>query len=263
MKMFKPDEENPNCRKGRQRIYAASLPTPEQIRKDELYPWQTARIQSAGKYHDLRYKFVSPVLWQRGTGKKPQRLIIIAPLRYRKNKKSKLLYRNPAYIITADLITAVEKILQYYFLRWDIEVNHRDEKSIFGVGDAQVRSDESVDRNPQFAVIVYSLLLLASIRAYGAERTEDYLPLPCWRKPQKRRPSTLDIIAQFRREVMMMQLTKPLENWAPFMTKNRKNNNKILMKKIKKSSFVINNKRTQKDFNSPVNIISALLYADS
>jgi len=31
-------------------------------------------------------------------------------------------------------------LIQYYFDRWQIEVNHRDEKSLLGVGQAQVWS---------------------------------------------------------------------------------------------------------------------------
>ncbi len=121
-----------------------------------------------------------------------------------------------------------------------------------------------MDRNPQFTVIIYSLLLLASIRAYGSERTNDYLPLPNWRKPQRRRPSTLDIIAQFRREVMQMQLDKELECLTRIMRKNNNKNNKhSLCNKSKKTSFVANKKKTQSALNLPVNILAALLYADS
>ena len=33
----------------------------------------------------------------------------------------------------------VEKLLQYYLWRWGIEVNFRDEKTLIGTGQAQVR----------------------------------------------------------------------------------------------------------------------------
>lgn len=233
-------------RKGRKKIYGDRLPTPEEIRKDDSYPWTTARIFSAGKYHDVRYKTLAPVLWQLGTQRQPCRLIIIAALPYRLKKGSNLLFREPAYLLIPDVETPVEQLLQYYFLRWDIEVNHRDEKSLLGVGDAQVRDPDSVARNPQFAVATYSLLLLASIRAYGAWRTDDYLPLPSWRKEMERRPSTLDILAQFRREVMMTQLTINLESPA-----------------VKKPALRLDTKPSRSPFKLPVNVISAMLYADA
>lgn len=260
LRLYKPaDDPDPAVRKkGREKVYGDRLPTPEEIRKDDSHPWVTARVFSAGKYHDVRYKTLTPVLWQMGTQRQPCRLIVIAPLGYRLKKGSKILYREPAYLLIPDVETPVEQLLQYYFLRWDIEVNHRDEKSLLGVGDAQVRDPDSVARNPQFAVATYSLLLLASIRAYGAWRTDDYLPLPSWRKEVERRPSTLDILAQFRREVMMTQLKINLEPQA-----QSKNENKKSRPETKKMGFATSTRESRSPLNVPVNVISAFLYADA
>lgn len=188
--------------RGRRRKYGDELPKPKDIRTSDEYPWQEARIFGAGRLHDLRYKVISNVLWKSGTRDRPLRLIIIAPLRYRRTKKSKLLYRDPAYLLTTDLNSPVEILIQAYFDRWEIEVNHREEKSLFGVGDAQVWSELAAPRVPQFQVAVYAMLLLASLMAYGAKRTDDYLPLPKWRKEEERRPSILDILALLREELM-------------------------------------------------------------
>lgn len=259
LRLYKPavDSEPAVRRKGQKKVYGDRLPTPEEIRKDDTYPWMTARIFSAGKYHEVRYKTLAPVLWQMGTLRQPYRLIVIAPLGYRLKKGSKILYREPAYLLIPDVETPVEQLLQYYFFRWDIEVNHRDEKSLLGVGDAQVRDPDSVARNPQFAVATYSLLLLASIRAYGAWRTDDYLPLPSWRKEVQRRPSTLDILAQFRREIMITQLAINLEHQA-----QSKNENKKSHPVTKKTGFATSASASRSPFNLPVNVISAMLYAD-
>ena len=40
------------------------------------------------------------------------------------------------------------KIIATYFQRWDIEVNFRDEKTLLGVGQAQVRAARSVGLIP-------------------------------------------------------------------------------------------------------------------
>lgn len=261
IKIFRPAQNQ--TLKGRRKVYGDRLPTPEQIRKDDNYAWQTAKVFGAGKYHNVRYKTLAPVLWQKGTGSMPMRLVIIAPLRYRKSKNSKLLYRKPAYILCPDLQLAVPLIIQYYFFRWDIEVNNRDEKSLLGIGDAQVRSDKSVGCQPQFSVIAASLLILASIRAYGAQRTEDYLKLPKWRKTKKRRPSMLDIIAQFRREIMIEQLQidmeKQLQNNKKKKYRRKKPRSRI---EAQKRGFDVNEKTRTTRLKLPINIISALLYAD-
>ena len=47
----------------------------------------------------------------------------------------------------------------------------------------------------------YSALLLASLLAFGAERTAAYAPLPKWRKKAKR-PSCLDLITLLRKEIV-------------------------------------------------------------
>ena len=265
LKLFEPVSDSPLPGKGRKRIYGAHLPTPEQIRKDDqTYPWHPTIIYGAGKYHTLRYKTVAPVLWQKGTASQPMRLIVIAPLRYRKSKGSKLLYRDPAYLLVPDIETPVEQLIQFYFLHWGIEVNHRDEKSLLGLYDAQVRSEESVVRNPKFTVAVYSALQLAALQAYGDKRTDDYLPLPKWYKNCDRRASILDIIAQFRREVLIAQLQKDLEDNIELKRKKKRKRKRPQSKiEAKKRGFINDDKQQQNAFKWPVNIISAMLYADA
>ena len=96
---------------------------------------------------------------------------------------------------------AAEILLQGYFDRWGIEVNHRDEKEILGVGDAQVWNEKSVRKVPSMMVAMYSWLLLAGLDCYGAKRTEDYEPLPKWRRKVKR-PSCLDLVTLLRKQLV-------------------------------------------------------------
>ena len=264
MKLFKPAETLTRQGKGRRRIYGERLPTPDAIRKDtKTYPWQRMRVYAAGKYHQLRYKSIGPVLWRQGTRGRPMRLLIIAPLRYRKSKNSRLLYRKPAYFLVEDHQLSDELLIQYYFLHWDIEVNHRDAKSLLGLYDAQVRSENSVKRIPQFNALIYSSLLLAGLRAYGPQRTDDYLPLPKWRKAVNRRASTLDILAQFRREIMYTQLKTELSLANNNSKPKKKNRRKRPRSNIeaKKRGFIDENKEQRSVLKLPVNLISALLYA--
>jgi hypothetical protein len=182
------------------RFYAAEKFTPESVRQDQSIAWKGARAHYAGKRRDIRYKEVRDVLWQGGARRKMLRLIVIAPQPYRPSKKSKVLYRQPAYLLTDDLESPACLLIQAYLDRWQIEVNHREEKDILGVGQAQVRSPLSVPRHPAFTVAAYSLLLLASLQAFGPGRDSGYLPLPKWRKKAKR-PSLLDILTLLRMEM--------------------------------------------------------------
>jgi hypothetical protein len=101
-------------------------------------------------------------------------------------------------------------LLQIYFDRWQIEVNHREEKDTLGIGQAQLWNVTSVPKQPVLAVASYSALLLASLQAFGAERGAAYAELPKWRR-NARRPSCLDLITLLRKEMAQQsQLIAPL-----------------------------------------------------
>ncbi len=192
------------------RFYAVEKFTPEQVRKDESRAFKTTRIFYGGKRRKIRYKELNGVYWQRGARQRPLRLIVIAPTPYRKNKSKKLYYRDPAYLLTTDLRSSLKQLLQIYFDRWQIEVNHREEKDTLGVGQAQLWNVTSVPKQPVLAVASYSALLLASLQAFGAERGKAYAALPKWRR-HARRPSALDLTTLLRKEMTQMpQLLVPL-----------------------------------------------------
>jgi hypothetical protein len=121
-----------------------------------------------------------------------------------------LYYRDPAYLLTTDLRSSLKQLLQIYFDRWQIEVNHREEKDTLGVGEAQLWNVMAVPKQPVLSVASYSALLLASLQAFGAERGAAYPELPKWRR-HARRPSCLDLITLLRKEITEQpQLLQPL-----------------------------------------------------
>jgi DDE superfamily endonuclease len=190
----------PASEHGPRRFYGIEKFTPEQVRQDESREWKTTKIFYGGKRRKIRYKEVVDLYWQRGAKQRPLRLIVIAPTPYRKNKSKRLYYRDPAYLLTTDLRSFTKQLLQIYFDRWQIEVNHREEKDTLGVGQAQLWNVTSVPKQPVLAVAAYSALLLASLKAFGAERGAAYAELPKWRR-SARRPSCLDLITLLRKEI--------------------------------------------------------------
>jgi hypothetical protein len=188
--------------RGRQRIYGKKKFTPQQILQQAKIPWETVVFRQGGQEHSVRYKEITSLLWQKGSRRRPLRLLVIAPTGYRLHQHGRLLYRQPAYLLTTDLKTPAAKLIAAYLDRWQIEINHREEKSTLGVGHAQVRNEKSVPRQPAFAVAIYSLLLLAALKAYGPTRTADYLPLPKWVRRPSSRPSCLEIVALLRHQML-------------------------------------------------------------
>ena len=188
--------------KGRRRVYGEDAPTPEALRRDESHPWEHLEVHVAGKLRTCRVKSLGPLRWRK-TGKDHQlRLIVIAPVAYRKRKNGKRLHRRPVHLVCTDPDMPLQQIVQYYAWRWDIEVNHRDEKTLLGVGQAQVRNLNSAESVPACAVGAYSMLHLAAMKAFGWEGRPTSLPAPAWRDPKKKtRASTLDLINEIRREL--------------------------------------------------------------
>jgi hypothetical protein len=186
--------------RGRRRVYGSPLPTPEEIRKDVRIPWIRVNAFAAGKIHSFRIKTIDSVRW-RASGPCDLRLIVIAPLGYRKTKNGRMLYRKPAYLICTDPQADIRKVLQAYLWRWDIEVNFKEEKSILGIGQAKVRHPESVERVPALAVSAYGLLLTAAAQAYGCTGLPKVIPPPKWRQQEPTRPSTQCLINHLRHEL--------------------------------------------------------------
>ena len=210
----KPDAQ---AARGRRRFYGKDLPTPEQIRQDAGIPWKAVRVRVAGAWRECEVKTIAPIRW-RAAGEMDLRLVVIRPVGYRLSKGARKGYRQPAYLICTDPDLSLEALLQEYVWRWDIEVNHRDEKTILGVGQAQVRNENSVENIPACAVATYAMLHIAAIKAYGKGGKPTAIPEAKWRRPaKKQRPSTQDLLNELRRE-LWSQAIRP-EVLTDFMTR--------------------------------------------
>jgi len=202
------------CRRatgGARRFYDPRKFTPESVRQDETLPWRTARLVYGGKRRKVRFKELKGIYWQGGARRRPLRLIVVAPTPYKKRKSGKTHYRAPAFLLTTDLTSPASALIQIHLDRWQIEVNHREEKDTLGVGQAQLRNEKAVPKQPVLAVAAYSALLLAGLLAFGEARGRAYAPLPAWRRKAKR-PSCLDLVALLRKEVFQYpQAVLPLD----------------------------------------------------
>jgi hypothetical protein len=196
---FHPPQEQPSH--GRKRKYGLRTPTPEELLHHEQIPWQEVQAYASGKRHQFEVKTLSPIYSQMDKAQQPLRLIVIKPVRYRLSK-TQTDRREPAFLICTDPNLPLEKVLQYYLWRWDIEVNFRDEKTILGVGQAQVRSEASNQNAPALAVAAYSILLLAAIKTYGQKGKPEIFKIPRWHKCKSaQRASTNDLRNQVRYEL--------------------------------------------------------------
>ncbi len=232
--LFERPQESGGTSRGRKKYYGDPLPTPEQVRQDETIPWQKVTAFAAGKHHDFDVKTMTPVRWK-SSQDQDMLIVIIRPLAYRPRKGAPLQYRKPAYLICSDPQMPLEQLLQAYIWRWEIELNFRDEKTVFGVGEAQVRTPAAVQGLPSFMVACYAFLLLA---AHSLHTETDCLPSPKW-YPQRcvQRCTTQKALSLFR-----------FHYWGLHMDQN-------------KSGFASFSPGTRTHFFSPLSLSSALCFA--
>lgn len=210
-RLFLPPPEEATPRRGRRRWYGEALPTPEQLRRDESIPWLTVPAFAAGKMHAFEVKTISPVRWL-GSGAQDVRLVVVRPLAYRPKKGARLLYRDPVYLICTDPALSLDRLIQSYLWRWEVELNFRDEKTVLGVGEAQVRTPAAVETVPALIVAAYAFLLLA-----GTENKEGAspLPMPKWRTAAPPgRDSTSRLLGMFRSQLWGKAMGVNLKHFA-------------------------------------------------
>jgi hypothetical protein len=217
-KFYQPAQQQNGA--GRKKIYGQRIPTPEQIRQSEEVPWQKVKGWAAGKVHTFDIKVVTNLRWRAAGQHHMLTLIIIRPLGYRLTKNSKPIYRQPAYLISTQSNQSIEKLLQAYLWRWEIEVNFRDEKTLMGCGQPQVRTEKAIKNLPAFMVAVYSLINLAA-QKICSKRTHEILPRPKWypAKTQQRITGS-EIVNLFRCQYWF---EKAKLNFSGFMKKEHLN----------------------------------------
>jgi len=202
---------------GRKRKYGPLLATPEELLHDDQVAFQTARAFAAGQVHEFQIKRLGPVVMRLDRAARPVQILVIKPLGYRLKKGGKLLYRQPAFLVCTDPQMTLEDFLQDFLWRWDIEVNFRDEKTLLGVGQAQVRTEASNQNAPALAVAAYAMLLMASVQTYGKNGCPDRLQEAKWyQRKKKQRATTSELINQLRRELWSEALNP--QHFSDFMT---------------------------------------------
>lgn len=170
-------------------------------------PWTTATCHFAGARRGIDYKVTTALRWRATGTKRPVRIIVLRPIPYT-GPGCRRGYRQPAFLITTDLNTPVELLIQAYLDRWQIEVLHRDLKDETHLGQAQVRNPNSVSKLHASVVAINALLQLAAYDHCRRRRPTDLPPLPCWRKMKRRRnASQQEIIALLRSEMAREGIT--------------------------------------------------------
>jgi hypothetical protein len=193
---FQPTEESS---RGRHRVYGAPAPRPEELASDQQTPWTELYLKAHGRKIRFRYKSLGELKSRTAGGAHTLRMITVAPRRYQLRKGGKFLYKGGVHLICTDTHASIKEILQAYLLRWDLEVNFREQKTILGMGEAAVRTEVSTQSQPACVAVAYSFAHIAEARAIAGPE----IPRPKWRRKttSKTRLSTNQLLQKMRQEL--------------------------------------------------------------
>jgi len=108
-------------------------------------------------------------------------------------------------LITTDLASTPTQIVERYADRWPIEVAYEDAKHLFGVGHAQNRTRQAVERTVPFQMLTMTLTILwYALHGHHPDIVAARRASAPWYL-SKTNPSTADMLAKLRRTIIATQ----------------------------------------------------------
>jgi hypothetical protein len=201
--------------KGRRRMYGDPAPAPQMYLhcKDG---WKIAQVRVRGRSRRIVYRVEGPFLRRTMAGV-PLMLICVRGQQWTRARRSKR--RQPCfYLVNAtlqdrqwQLPLPVETLLAWAWQRWEVEVVHREVKSIFGLGDKQCFHPLAAVTSVQWSAWVYSLLMLVGYRTFALAPTPR---LTAWQR-RPRRYALTTLLDQCRLELHTDPDFSPLLSPSP------------------------------------------------
>jgi hypothetical protein len=156
---------------GRRRSYGEKAPAPQaynQLRTG----WHTDHLTVRGHSRRTVYRVEGPFL-RRGMPGVPLFLIVVRGQHYTRYGHTKqrdpvfysvnALQQDGHWVLPLPALT----LLTWAWQRWELEVVHREVKSIFGLGDKQCFQPHAAVSSVQWSAWCYALLTLAAFRTFG------------------------------------------------------------------------------------------------
>lgn len=156
---------------GRPPLYGPKAKYPYEWFK-ERKGWQIFHAPVRGHLREMRYRVEGPFL-RDSMPERPVFLLVVRGIQRKVN--GRVVKRKPAFY----LVNAIQKqgkwmlpfpaefLLTWAWQRWELEVEHREIKSGFGLGEKQCWNQNSAIVSVQWSAWVYGVLLLAGYRSWG------------------------------------------------------------------------------------------------
>lgn len=205
----------PYAGRGRRRKYGERAAAPQDYLAARS-GWQTLSVPVRGHQRRMVARVEGPFLREKMPDT-PLMLIVVRGQTWRRAGREKR--RDPVfYLVNAvwrdgrwQLPLALETLLAWAWQRWELEVVHREVKSVFGLGDKQCFNPQAAVTSVQWSAWVYSLLTFTAYRRLGAAALPKR-PTAWQRHP--RRWTLHTVLDAFRRELT----THPDFSWLSSRT---------------------------------------------
>lgn len=173
---------------GRRRTYGEKAPAPQDYAKQRT-GWHTTTLTVRGKSRRTVYRVEGPFL-RKSMADVPLMLICVRGQTWSRGGNTKR--REPcSYLVNAveqhgqwTLPIPVAVLLTWAWQRWELEVVHREVKSLLSLGDKQCCSPHAALASVQWSAWVYALLILAAYQTWGLPTPP--APTTAWYRHPKR-----------------------------------------------------------------------------
>ena len=191
--------------RGRRKQIGAKNGTPDDLARDvtRRRAWRRATVTRYGRTHTVEIADTT-CLWYGVYRCRPVRVILIREPKTTHTSKTSKTSKTGFQIalVSTDLDSTAEDLIERYAARWSIEVAFEDAKQHTGVGQAQNRTPRAVERTVPFGMIVQRLTVLwyAEHGHHPDLITERRTQAPWYRT--KTQPAYHDMITKLRRTLI-------------------------------------------------------------
>lgn len=179
---------------GRPRRKGVRLPSPAQYARN-ADGWREVVVRVYGRKVHVRVKVVD-ALWYSVGRDRLMRFVIV---------RGWPGHKDDDFLCTTDVSLKPEEVIEYYCMRWSLEVTFHEVKGRLGFEDPQNRTERAVERTAPMALVTYTLVVSWYLTVGRASRAALLLDLPWYAKAV---PSFSDMLATLRRETWSQRLSR-------------------------------------------------------
>ena len=188
--LYEPAPKPRPHQRGRKRLKGERLPTLEQVAQKRKTKWQRATIPDWYGEQDRQVEFVSDTAIWYHAGQPP------LPIRWVLIRDPKGKFRTQALLCT-DLTIKPVQIIQWFVLRWQLEVTLHESREHLGVETQRQWSDLAILRTTPALLALFSLVTLMAHQHARSRK----LPIRQAAWYRKSRPTFSDALALVRRQI--------------------------------------------------------------